>query len=205
MPEKEKNEIQKLYDDPKSKKFVNHLVQAYLPVYKSKKIWEFKKGQKHRCNVCGQKLLSVSEYMAGVHQKFNKISEDFGDFIKKKIVDGEQVTREEHPIVKHVIGDKILGWEGEQTDTTLCLKCIQDLLNLVQMGLLYNDKNLIWLTKKMQRSQLFDYYYNSEKINNEEKNQVKEIHHKIEKKKVVTFGDLQVLKDLKKKLEEDDL
>jgi len=198
----QKTNIEKLYEDPKAKGFVNHLIQAYLPVNKPQKFWEFKKGQKHNCNVCGQKLFSISEYLVGVNQKHEEIRNDFSEFMRRTLVEGEEIKREDHPIIKHVIGDKVIGWTGEKTDTTLCLKCIKDLLDLAQNGILRGDKNIIWLTNKMQRSQYFSTIQKSEKVSIQEKEQVKEIENRVDKKKV-TFADLGVLQDIRKKLVEE--
>ena len=189
----EKSTIEKLYDDPKAKGFVNHLIQSYLPVDKPLKIWDFKSGQKHSCNVCGQKLFSVGEYMVGVANKQEEIMTDMGDFLKRTLIEGEEIKREEHPIIKHVIGNKVIGWTGEKTDTTLCMQCIKDILSLAQNGILRDDKNIVWLTKKMQRSRFFSQYYESDKIN----------HQEIEKKKVATFADLGILQQLKEKMEKE--
>lgn len=142
----EKNSIQELYDNPKSKGFVNHLIQSYLPLNKPSKIFDFEKGQKHKCSICGQKLFSTVEYLAGVQEKFNDISN----------------------------------------------------------GILRDDKNIIWLTKKMQRAEFFSHFENSPHLNDTEKNQTMEIKKRVEKKKVATFGDLEVLQDLKKKMEDNE-
>jgi hypothetical protein len=199
----EKTPIEKLYAEKKAKGFVNHLIQSYLPVDKPKKFWEFKKGQKHKCNVCGQKLFSVSEYLVGVNQKHQEIADDFSDFMRRTLIEGEEVRREDHPIIKHVVGDKVIGWTGEKTDTTLCLSCIKDLLDLTQNGILRGDKNIIWLTKKMQRSRFFSAVQENDNVSENNKEKVKEIHKKVEKnKKVTTFADLGVLQDIKKQMEE---
>lgn len=184
--------IQKLYEDSKSKGFVNHLIQSYLPVDKPLKIWEFKRGQKHQCNVCNnQKLFSIVEYFEGIGEKFQEISNDMGDFFKRAIVDKEPI-REDHPIIKHVIGDKVIGWTAEKTDTCLCMKCIKDLLDLTQTAILMGDKNIIWLTKKMQHSKFFNKIY--------EDNDKENLPKKMEEKKITTFADLGVLQDIKKKM-----
>jgi len=199
----EKSAIQKLYDDDKARGFVNHLLQSYLPVDKPLKIWEFQKGQKHSCNVCGQKLFSVGEYFEGVGEKQEEIQKDMGDFLKRTLVEGESMKREDHPIIKHVVGNKVIGWTGEKTDTTLCLSCIKDLLDLAQNGILRGDKNIVWITKKMQRSRYFSQYYESDNINKSEKEAVKQIHKAAEKKQVTTFADLGVLQQLKEKMEKE--
>ncbi len=197
----QKNSIQKLYENPKSKGFIYHLIQAYLPVDKPSKIFDFEEGQKHKCNICGQKLFSIGEYMVGVNQKFDDISSDMGDYLKRTLVNGEEAKREEHPIIKHVIGDKVIGWTGEKTNTVLCLSCIRDILELAQNGILTGDKNITWITKKIQRNEFFSRFQESPHLNDEDK-QTAVIHKNMENKKVTTFGDLEALQELKRKMEE---
>ena len=193
----EKSTIEKLYAEPKAKGFVNHLIQSYLPVDKPQKIWDFKTGQKHACNVCGQKLFSIAEYFEGVGEKEQQIREDMSDFLKRTLVEGEELKREDHPIIKHVVKNKVIGWTAEKTDTTLCLSCIKDLLHLAQNGILQDDKNIVWITKKMMRSRFF-----SQTQENDFKEKKENVVPVVEKK-VTTFADLGVLQDLKKKLEEE--
>lgn len=198
MPEK--NSIQKLYDDPKSKGFVNHLINAYIPTNKSLKVWEFKPKQKHKCSTCGKELISVEEVLNNIGEKQEDIKNDLMEFLRKS-VNGEPT---ENPYMKHAVGNKILAWTGENTDTTLCLKCITDILELVQMGLLSSDKNITWIVSKMRRDQYFNQFYENKNISFDEKGNVKKIQNKVEKKKVATFGDLEVLQELKRKMEKED-
>lgn len=194
-----KTPIEKFYENPKSKGFINHLIKSYLPVQKCKKFWDFKKGQKHKCNVCNQKLISISECLIGLNEKQKEIKEEFSEFINKTI-SNDNIKREDNPYIKHVIGNKVLGWTGEKTDTTLCLKCIKELLYLVQTGILSGDKNLIWISRKIATDDYFNNIHKKLNFGGDNK-KVKEIQNKVNKKKKVTFGDLEVLKDLKKKLE----
>ena len=197
----EKTKIEELYESAKSKSFVNHLIQSYLPIHKAEKIWDFEKTQSHKCNVCDQNLFSIGEYMKGVSEKSDEISKDFTKFLKKQLIDNEPVTREEHPIIKHVVGDAVIGWTADKTNTTLCLQCVKDILELTQNGIMKDDKNIIWLTKKMQRTEFFGKIYESDNVSAEEKDKAKQIHKAAERKKVTTFADLGILQELKEKLE----
>lgn len=194
----EKTKIEELYNEKKTRGFINHLIKSYLPLNKVTKIWDFDKGQSHKCNVCGQKLFSIADYFNGLGEKQKEIFRDMGEFVKKT-VSGEELKRSDHPIVKHIIGDKVLGWTGDNTDTILCKQCVEDLLSLTQNGILRNDKNIIWLTNKMRRSEFFNQFENSS-LPESDKEEAKNIHKKVEKKKV-TFADLGVLQELKEKME----
>jgi len=194
-----KTKIQELYDNPKSKGFVNHLIRSYLPTNKIEKIWDWEKDQKPVCNVCGQKLVSIGElFAASQTEQFKK---DFIEGIKKDL-SGEERTREDNPYIKAIGKDKVAGFTGQKTDTCMCHQCCQDLLNLVTNGMLCGDKNLNYQVKQMQRDQVFNTFIESPAIDDEAKEKVKEIKKKVNKdRKITTLGDLQVLQDLKKKME----
>jgi hypothetical protein len=68
----EKTAIQKLYDDPKARNFVNHLIRSYLPVYKPAKVWEFEDKKSHKCNVCNHDLIDLGTVIGRM-----QTSEDF--------------------------------------------------------------------------------------------------------------------------------
>jgi len=200
----EQKAVQKLYDDPKAKGFVNHLISAYLPIHKSNKVWNFKPGQKHKCNVCSKSLMDIQEAFNNLVKNDESLRKEFHDVIVKQM-EGEAVKLEEHPFYKYVTKGKVQAWTGEKTDTVMCLDCITDLLDMVQTGLLTNDKNIAWKVNKMRRGEVFDQFKESKNLNPEEKELVQDIEKRVEKsqKKVVTtFGDLQVLQDLKAKMEQ---
>lgn len=201
----EQNAVQKLYAEPKAKGFVNHLIGAYLPIYKASKVWNFKSGQKHKCNVCGRALLDIQEAFTNLSQNDEKLKQEFMPFLQKQ-VNGEEIKLEEHPFYKYVTKGKVQAWTGEKTDTVLCQKCVEDLLDLVQTELLTDDKNISWRVNKLRREQVFDTFKNSPSLQPEEKKEVERIEKKVERspeKKITTFGDLKVLQDLKAKMEEE--
>ena len=193
--------IQELYDDPKSKGFITHLIRAYLPLYKSTKVWEFKKNQRPFCNVCNHELIGLGEVLGGMYVlDKEEMQGDFAKYIRDGL-NGEKVDLKDNPMLKHLKG-RILAWTGEKTDTCLCLECIQDLIKVFQFAILDGNKHMVWLSNQMQRDQVFNVFSESTNLNEEEKDQVKDIKKKVDKdKKITTFGDLEVLQKLKKKME----
>jgi ribosomal protein L34E len=195
-----KTKVEKLYENPKSKGFVNHLIRSYLPVGKIKKIWEWEKNKKPVCNVCGQKLVSVGELMAAIQKP--EFMENFMDNMKKQ-VNGEAIKREDNPYLKAVGTDKLQGYTGVKTDTCMCPRCCGDLLDMVTNGMLHGDNNINYQVNQMQRDAAFKPMFDSPAIDDEAKEKLKEIKKRVDKdKKITTFGDLQALQDLKKKMEE---
>jgi hypothetical protein len=130
-------------------------------------------------------------------------SEEYRKDFMKPILDsfeGKETKKEDHPIIKHITHGAIMAWQGEKTTTFLCADCIKNLLDMVTTGILMGDKNIIWLTNQMRRDQVFTHFKESPKLNDVEKDEVKTIEKKAEKKKM-TFADLGVLQGLKEKLE----
>ena len=194
-----KTKIEKLYEDEKAKGFVNHLIKAYLPTAKIEKVWDFKSGQKHACNVCGQKLASVGDFLSAAEKP--DFMENFMESLKKDI-NGIPTSREDNPYIKAVGKDKVMGFTGKKTDTCMCHQCCQDLLNLVTNGMLCGDKNLNYQVKQMQRDSVFNTFQESPNLDEQDKQKAKDIKKKVDKDRVVTtFGDLEALQALKKKME----
>jgi hypothetical protein len=191
--------IQKLYENEKSKGFVNHLIRAYLPTSKMEKIWDWKPKQSHTCNVCSQKLVSIGELFAA--SKTDEFRTAFSENMKK-MVHGEGHKREDNPYIKVIGKDKVQGFTGQKTDTCMCMKCCQDLLDLTQTGILMGDKNMNYQVKQMQRDSVFNTFQESSNLDEQDKQRAKEIKKKVDKSRVVTtFGDLEALQELKKKME----
>ena len=201
----EKTKIEQLYEEPKSKGFVNHLIHSYLPVYKVTKVWQFEdKKPYHKCSICGCELLDVETVFSRV-QASKEFAGEFVDQIRKDIA-GKPTKYEDRFMVKHVTHGAVMGFTGEKTTSNLCNQCVQDLLNLVTTGLLMDDKNISYQVKKMQRTTVFNSFTESASLNPGEVKVVENIQKKVEtnKKHVMTLGDLDVLKNLKSKMEADE-
>ncbi|HRT03773.1 MAG TPA: hypothetical protein P5513_07530, partial [Candidatus Diapherotrites archaeon] len=96
------------------------------------------------------------------------------------------------------------AWTGENTNTFLCIDCVEDLINKVQNGILTGDKNIIWAINKMKREEFFDLFKNSDKLTQLDKSEIDKIQKEMEnylKNKISTFGGLELLKKFKEKME----
>lgn len=199
--------IQKLYNNPKARGFVNHLIKAYLPVNKVVKVFSFEKNQSKTCNVCSQKLMSIDEAFQEFQNNREVIMSGMMSNMKAEAaayLDKTELPKQENPIAKHVGKGRVLAFTGEKTDTCLCLQCTRDLLDMVQTGLFMGDSNISYQIKQMQRNQVFNHFTKSDHLDNQEKQKVKEIKKRVDKKKVATLGDLDVLQQLKEKMEQNE-
>lgn len=108
----EKTAIQKLYDDPKSKNFVNHLIRAYLPINKPKKVWEFEANKPHKCNVCGHSLIDLGTVLGRIMTS-KEYMNDTIDQMRREL-QGEKIEREDRAVIKHITHGAIQAWQGEK-------------------------------------------------------------------------------------------
>lgn len=201
------SKIEKLYGNDKAKGFVNHLIKAYMPISKITKVFEFKKGQTKKCNVCSQKLLSIEESLEAYRDNQEVIVNDMMSRMKEEAqayLDKTEVKpKTDNPIVKHVAKGRVLAFTGEKTDTCLCFQCSQDLLEMVQSGLLMDDKNIVYQVNQIQRNQFFNRFDENPELTKHQKETAKEIKKRVDKKKTATLGDLGVLQQLKEQMEKD--
>lgn len=195
----EKSKIELLYEEPKSKNFINHLIQSYLPIHKPKKVWAFEDEKPHKCNVCGHPLIDLGTVISRMHES-DDYMKDFIEQMRKEIA-GEKIKREDLAIIKHITHGAIMAWQGEKTSTYLCQDCIKDLLTLVTNGLMMGDKNISYQVNKNRRAEVFSHFTENPILAESEKTEVKEIQKRVEKNRTATFGDLEVLQRLKEKME----
>lgn len=200
----EKTKIEQLYENEKARGFVNHLIHAYLPINKVTKVWAFEKNKPHKCSICSHELIDIETVFERI-----QTSKDFaGEFVYeiRKDFEGKPTKFEDRFMVKHVTKGAVMAWTGEKTDTMLCQSCVQDLLNMVQMGILTGEKNITYQVNKMQRGQMFSSFTSSSFLNDDEIKVVEKIEKKIENnpQHKATFGDLEVLQQLKKKMENEE-
>ena len=181
------NKIEDLYQNKKSQNFVLHLIRAYLPEYKIKKVENFDDNKKHKCSVCGHPLFSINEFLSVLNDR-DKLMEDFLNTLKKEI-NGEELKREDHFIVK-ALDNAVQGYQGTKTDTYLCMDCLKNLLDFSMNKVLMGDKKVNYTVNDMNP-------ITNPFIHKKPKSKT---FHKNETKKS-TLGDLESLKELKKKME----
>lgn len=187
--------LDELYSNPKSKKFLNHLIQSYLPIDKAVKVWE-KPQSKFRCVLTNAPLISISEALAGM------TSEEFkNDFMNHLKAWANSDSSIENPVKKMLAG-KVLGFTGEDTTTFMSQEAYQSFYDWVVNKMLHGDKHINWLIKSMRND---SFVKRAESVANDDeskkalatmKNNIKET-----QKVTTTFGDLTALQELKAKFE----
>lgn len=134
--------IRKLYDDPRSHKFVLHLIHAYMPVYKAHKIFENDK--KYRCCILNDELMTVDDQL----QLFMGL--DMHTMIKGMIDEAERDKTKDEIVAKK--GNREVGILGERTDKALSLPAFEALQSFVTNEIIGGNREINGLVRTMMRN-----------------------------------------------------
>ena len=179
--------IREMHGRDGAKRFVNHLVLSYVPTYKAQKVYRFDDDKRtHACSVCGKKVYSVQEAAAAYGNKtINRL--------KLALEDAEGLEKPKKELRKYP-----LAYSGESTDTYLCEMCLSELIELAA-DVVVKDEEMSRAILKNKRAieTRFDENPELTKHKNEYRSYIKK-----QKKAKTTFGDVKVLRDLKKRMDD---
>ena len=130
--------LDKMFENPKSRNFINHLVRSYLPVTRVEKVLDKPTGP-FKCAISGVELVSVQEIMEGMET--DQYKKDFLAHIATMFEENSQV---ESPM-KKLVGEKKLGVTGADTTTYLSYPAFQVLYSWILNKSLSGDKHINWL------------------------------------------------------------
>jgi len=194
-----KNRIQKKLDDllenPKSKGFLNHLIKSYLPIGKAVKVWR-KPETYFKCVLTNVPLIGVGEALEGMDSE--QFKKDFNTHLKAW-VNGDQSV--DSPM-KKMLNGKVLGFTGQGTTTYMSQEAYQEFYNWVVDKMLSGDKDINRAINSMKKQQFIN-RAESVAMDDGQKKVLASIKKTIVKNKraTTTLGDLDVLQQLKSKLE----
>lgn len=181
------DKIDKMFNDNKTSKFIEHLIYSYIPVSKSEILKE-SQDKRMLCSLTGKKLILKSELISIISSSSDKeelikslqikldsngnIEPKFPEFIKK--INEEKIEK---------INGRSIAYTGKDTTSMLSLEAIKSLIEWYQTQIVKSNKKIIHI---------------SNKLNPKKKIKVAESKNK---KSVTSLGDFSVLKDLKSKME----
>lgn len=134
-----------LYEGEKSRNFMLHLVRAYAKLDKVKKVWDFREKQKHRCAVCETKLFDITGGLKILQENNQAIGEAMLAGMKAAL-NGEHPK--DHPLSKFYKG-QAQAYEGDETDTCVCISCATAISNFTLRKLTEDDKGIARTVKSM--------------------------------------------------------
>ena len=187
--------IEKTYATDGGKKFITHLIRSFFPVDKSQFIWE-KKEKPMRCCLTGQKLMSKDEVFEGIMQI---TPEEMMKFLRFSV--DENAEKTEHPMQK-VAQNRVLGIECEGSDKLLCKQAFEQIYNFYATKLLQGDGHMSWLGKRMMTERGLESVKQKMEVTQHEE---KAVYKAVDKRASMSLGDLDVLQNLKLKMEKEGL
>ncbi len=186
--------IEEIYHSEKGKNFIIHLLRSFFPIYKSTYLCDTPKNGEIKCCITGEKL--SSKQMGMEIMMSDEMKDVFIDRLKAA------ANEEEYEFPKE-IKDKIypLAISCERSDKYLSKEAFQELLNFYQNTILMGDKKIEWISNNERAKEVVQKGKDENII--QTKKEEKAVHKVIEHTKA-TFGDIQALQDLKKKLENEE-
>jgi len=186
--------IEQKYNSEKSQGFIIHLLRSFFPIYKSQYLWDTPEFGEIKCCITGEKLSSKQELMELMMS--DEMKNVFIDNLKNLVF----VDKYEYP---KELKDKFhsLAITCGGSDKYLSPSAFQQLLNFYQTCLLVGDKKIMWVSNNERAKEYVKDAKNNKIIQTKKEENVV---HKVVEHTKMTFGDLQVLKDLKKRMEEEE-
>lgn len=180
--------IEELYNNKKARNFFNHLVRANFPKEKVEPVF-VKPNDDFKCVLCGGELSSVNQILDDFTDSTMK--DEFFGYIHNMLNDNIEIDDN----LKNLIGTKLIGTQGEKTNTFMCVDSYKVFESWLMNKLNEGDKHIGWLLK--------DFKNNKPKTNKVVNKKEKPITNKVSYGNRSTFslGDLESLKDLKNKLD----
>ena len=197
--------IEQIYGQEKGKNFITHLIRSFLPINRSKFMFELNKDKKMICAITGSRLICRAEVMKFQLDNVDAILKNFSERIGK-------VT--ENPLTENFKG-KFVAIECESSNRLLTLTAVEQLFNFSATELLKGNKHIEFVLSDEQKKAKIDSeplkidFLTKYKKADDKKKEQKPLESKPkfekpkEKEVFSTFGDLAALQDLKKKLEEE--
>jgi hypothetical protein len=198
--------IEEIYAQEKGKNFITHLLRSFLPINRSKFMFELNKDKKMICAITGSRLICRAEL------KLHDL-DDFDANFSERIL---EVIVTKNPLTENFKG-KFVAIECEGSNRLLTLTAVEQLFNFSATELLKGNKHIEFVLRDEQKKEIakkdsepikIDFLTKYKKADDKKKEQKPlESKPKFEKPKekevFSTFGDLAALQDLKKKFEEE--
>jgi len=137
--------LDKMLADHKSKKFLNHLVRAYMPVTNVEKVWDTPTGD-FKCVLTREPLFSLQDILKGIQTEEYKVV--LMNNLKTMFDENAKTSNS----IIEIIGDKKMGLSGKDTTTFMTVEAFQSFYDWVITKVLKNDKHINWLVKDINRN-----------------------------------------------------
>jgi hypothetical protein len=179
--------LDEIYKTEKARGFFNHLVRAYFPDNKVEKIFVKPKGS-FKCVITKEKLTCVNKILSGVKEE--SVRNDLFDYMHNMF----KPNAIEESKVKDLIGDNHLAIQGTKTTSYMSSKTYVVFYEWVINKFKSGDKHIGWLLKGIDKNTFI-------KVDKAADNKGKSDSSYASNSATYTLGDLNVLQQLKDKLD----
>lgn len=195
------NKIENLYAGEKSKGFIVHLLRNFFPVNKTTIVFlrpqKDNKEVEMKCCITGQKLYSKDHALEIVLKDGDEIVKSRIDFLVASMNEKElpKFTEAEIKLKEIMLS---LALTSETSDKFISREAFEQLYNFWASEMLKGNKHLNWVAKNQMISESVKNLEDKKIITPKEKHVIVKM---VNKKSSLSLGDLDVLKDLKMKME----
>ncbi len=198
------SKIETTYNSEKGKGFIVHLLRSFFPVNKSKELFvrleENEKPIDMLCCITGKKLSSKCEKIEKALEKSEILTKDFMDRISDMVKGNEVTPSTEAKEAMTEIRNMGVAITCESSSKLLSIEAFQQLYNFWCTQILKGDKHLNWVVKN-ERSKEITSKMAKEGYTKPEQKVVKKAYEQ-GKQASYSLGELDVLKSLRTKLEQ---
>lgn len=184
-----------------SKNFITHLIRAYFPLNKIRKIWDNPKKKNLKCVITGHSLCTIEDAFKALN------SEGMGEKLMGHLKAAFNGFDSEHPMKAQLKG-KIMAYSGKDTDTVMCLEALEAFITWFQMKALGDDKHIAWLSQDIMRKEREKNFKENKlikesqpKTEDEKNEEIIRAKMKNPKPATMSLGDLSSLQELKAKFQ----
>ena len=185
--------LEELYNNKKARNFFNHLIRSYFPSENVEPVF-VKSDKDFNCVLTKLKLSSVNQIIDGFDNKELKdeLFSYIHNMLKSKVEPNDKLIE--------FIGEKQIAVQGENTTTFMSAGVYILFESWVVSKLKSGDKHIGWLLKDYKKENLVKNKKTKSKNKMESKKITKPKKENYGGRATFSMGDLQGLKDLKKKL-----
>lgn len=196
------DKISEIYNSEKGKGFISHLLRSFFPVNKAHYVmFDPEDSKPLKCCLTGEKLYSKTAKYQILLDNHKATFKNFVDRTIKEIDETREIDPEAERIsneVKEKLNAMPLAVTSEESDKLMSEEAFKALQNFYFSELLRGNKHVNWIANNEKAKWISDSAKRDGLISTKKEEKV--IHKAVEHSKM-SLGELDVLKDLKKKFE----
>lgn len=193
------NKIEETYNSDKGKGFITHLLRSFLPIHRSSKMLKNTKNLKLVDCITGEKLSDANAMFDLFRTKdfTNAIIDDIKESAKAMVGGNDKYERPES--VKKLKSQVLpVAITCDNSDKVMSEQTLAQLYNFFATQILMGNKHINWIANNERGKMFIESGKKSGHIKNKKEERVVK---KASERAKMSLGDMDVLKELKKRME----